>query len=242
MTGLARTARVLSVALIASSAIFAIGLLLTSATDGTGALFLPIAGAFAVIAVLLTLAQPEVHRLLLRQLVVHREAFYVGTLLVGTSVALAHYGLAAVALQYGPNARGDEFLLTASGVAVLTAVIAASAQVVLAGRGAPRIRERVVALALLAAATAIPVAAMWLLGRSLDPRPLDQPAALGTLVLAMRSVGAQLVVVPAAFTAATALVPLVAWVRSRVVARRSAPPQARRSDAAASPTGPIPAR
>ncbi|WP_375388403.1 hypothetical protein [uncultured Amnibacterium sp.] len=219
MSGLSRVARVLSVALIASSAIFASGLLLTSATNGTGAIFLPFAGAFAVIAVVLTLAQPEVHRLLGRRLIRHREALYVGSMLVGTSVALAHDALAA--LQGGPTARGADFLATANLVAPATAVVAVLGQVVLVARGAPRIRARVTALVLLAATSAAPAGAAWLLGPE---------AALGG---AAPDAGPQLAVIPFAFAIGAVLVPLAAWTR-----RRSTISQAPRSTM----TGPIAVR
>jgi hypothetical protein len=219
--GLRRAARLLSVAFIASSGIFAVGLLLASITDTTGAVLLPMAVAFALVGLLLTLAQPEVRRVVGPFLRRHAEAISLGTLAVGTFVALIHYGLAAVALQHGPDARGHEFLLTANTVAPVTAALAAGAQVVLALRGAPRIRERVLALVLLAVATTVPVAAMLLLGRTLAAlQPLAQPETVNSLVLATWGVGRQLVVVPLAFGVAALLVPAAAWTRGRVLARR----------------------
>jgi hypothetical protein len=221
--GLRRAARLLSVAFIASSGIFAVGLLLAAVTETTGAVLLPFSGAFAVIAALLTLAQPEVRPVVVPWLREHGEAIYLGTLAVGTFVALIHYGLAAVALQHGPDARGYEFLLTANTVAPVTAAVAAAAQVVLALRGAPRIRERVLALVLLAVTTTVPIVAMLLLGRTLATlQPLAQPDAVNSLVLAMWGVGRQLLVVPLAFGVAALLVPAVTWTRGRVLARREA--------------------
>ncbi len=115
------------------------------------------------------------------------------------------------AVRHGPSSSGYDLMLAAHRTAAWTAVCAAGLQLAPGITGTTPVRRRVLALAALAAGTAVPVLALIPLGGSLvSLHPLEQPPALTSMLLAVLGTGWDLVPVPAAFAIAAAAVPLLA--------------------------------